>query len=51
MNQQSYKMLCDDLEQVASQIIEGAQEPCQFEDEPETVEYMQEFNQVWEDRS
>lgn len=50
MNQQSYyKMLCDDLEQIASEVLNDQEPACNFSDDQDVVEFEADFN-LWEDR-
>lgn len=50
MNQQSYKMLCDDLEQIINE-LENQEPACNFSDDSGTmVEFEADFNEIWEGR-
>ena len=44
MNNQAYQQLLQDLAEITSEITEP---PCDFEDEPETVYFDADFNDIW----
>ena len=48
MTNDNFKMLCTELETLASEIFDDETAPCRFEDD-NVVEFEQEFN-LWSDR-
>lgn len=49
MNTQNYQELIHDLQDAVEEIFND-QKACQFEDEPETVYFDDDFNTIWECR-